>query len=96
MNTVQKIYDMEDFVNRLEEGLKKVGTIPTHISGVIYLLTDLAFSNDMEYASGELEETLGDLAVEFCSFDLRQEVVFTQILADHIEAGNFENEGETL
>ena len=96
MNTVQKIYDMEDFVNRLEEGLKKVGTIPTHISGVIYLLTDLAFSNDMEYSSEELEETLGDLAEEFISFDLRQEVVFTQILADRIEAGNFENEGETL
>lgn len=96
MSTVQKIYDMEDFVNRLEEGLKKVGIIPTHISGVIYLLSDVAFSNDMEYYSEELEETLGDLAEEFISFDLRQEVVFAQILADRIEAGNFVNEGETL
>lgn len=35
MNTVQKIYDMEDFVNRLEEGLNKVGVIPTHITGIM-------------------------------------------------------------
>ena len=96
MNTVQKIYDMEDFVNRLEEGLKKVGVIPTHITGIMYLLTNVAFSNDMEYSSEELEEALGDLAEEFVSFDLRQEVMFAQILADRIEAGNFENEGETL
>lgn len=96
MNTVQKIYDMEDFVNRLEKGLKKAGITLTHTSGAVYLLTDLAYNDDIAYASGEVEEVLEDLAVEFASFDLRQEVVFTQILADHIEAGNFENEGETL
>lgn len=96
MNTVQKIYDMEDFVNRLEKVFEKAGITLTHTSGAVYLLTDIAYNDDVAYASEELEEALEDLAVEFASFDLRQEVVFTQILADRIEAGNFENEGETL